>query len=101
MKQTLTDLFSVDEFGCDESRAPRVYEMPPKDHFLETEDDQKRDALYDRVLPRLTSSLERRIAAVMILDQDAVTIPHFRDLNIDRKTLTEAKRRVRKVMQTV
>lgn len=99
MKQTLTDLFSVDEFGCDESRAPRVYEMPPKNHFLETEDDRERQALYDRVLPRLTSALERRIAAVMILDQDAVTIPHFRDLGTTRKMLTEAKRNVQKAMK--
>lgn len=101
MKQTLTDRFSVDEFGVDDERAPRVYEMPPRNHFRETEEDRQRQDLYARVLPQLTSPLQRRVAAMMILDQEPITIPEFRDLGIDRKTLTAEKRYVLNVLERV
>lgn len=101
MKQSLTDIFSVDEFGVDDARAGRVYETVPRNHFIETDQDRIRQDVYDRVLPRLTTSLERRIAAMLILDDSPVTIPQFRELGITRKELTEAKKRVQKVMQSI
>jgi hypothetical protein len=94
MKQSLTDVFSVDQFGMDDARAERIYEMPPKNHFLETAGDRERQDLYDRVLPRLTTSLQRRIAVMLIIDQEPITIPEFRELGIDRQALTNAKKEV-------
>lgn len=94
MKQTVTDRFAMDEFVSDDVQAPRVYDLPPTRHFVETAADLERQALHAQVVPLLTSSLQRRIAAMMILDQVPITMPEFRDLKIDRKTLTKAKHEV-------
>lgn len=94
MKQSLTEIYAVDEFGVDDERAPRVYELPPRNHFRETDDDLQRESLYARVLPLLSTPLQRRVAAMMILDHEPITMPEFKDLGIDRKTLTAVKQQV-------
>lgn len=101
MKQSLSDIFSVDEFGMDEAIAPRVYEMPPKNHFIETKEDQERTVLYTRILPSLQNTAQRRIAAMLILDQEPITIPEFRDLGISRAQLTKDKQYVQRMMATI
>lgn len=101
MKQTVTDQFAMDEFVSDDVQAPRVYDLPPTSHFLETDADRERHALHAKVVPLLTTSLQRRVAAMMILDRVPVTIPEFRDFGVDRKTLTATKREVFAAIQAV
>jgi len=100
MKQTLSDIFAMDEFANSETRAPKVSEMVPNDHFRETDDDKRAYALYLRVLPSLTSPLQQRMAATMILDRESVTFSAYRMLGIDRKTFSEAKHAVQVAVQS-
>jgi len=99
MKQTLSDIFSMDEFADSETRAPKVFEMVPNDHFRETDDDKRAYAHYLRVLPSLTSPLQHRMAATMILDRESVTFSAYRMLGIDRKTFSKAKHTVLAAIQ--
>jgi len=103
MKQTLSDIFAMDEFADSETRAPKVFEMVPNDHFRETDDDKLAYARYLRVLPLLTTSLQRRIAATMILDRESPTWVKYRlaGSGLDRKTFVQAKRVVTAALRSV
>jgi len=103
MKQSVSDLFAMDEFADSETQAPKAYEMVPNDHFRETDDDKRAYVRYLRILPLLTTLLQRRIAATLILDRESATYVKYRLVGsgLDRKTFIQAKRAVQAALRSV
>lgn len=52
---------------------------------------------FEQVLSQCQSPVERRVAWVLYVDQEPVTISDFRDLGLDRRRLTHAVRHVRQL----
>lgn len=85
----ITQQCQMDDQAGDTRAIPNFPDPIPDEQFLETEEDRHGAMQLQQILPKLTSSLERRIAWMLLIDRVPVTISEFRELGIDRETLTK------------
>lgn len=96
----VTQQFQMDDLVGDIRATINPSDPIPEDHFLDTEEDRQREHQLQQILPFLSSSLERRIAWMLVIDRVPVTISEFRELGVDRQTLTKIVRLVTKYTAT-